>query len=696
MFCYKRAAAVAALLTLAPCSALADEALFEDVIRVTASQEPTSTSMVVLDHPGPLAPDAAALVGRLAGAALIDNGSLSGQVQYRGVFGERIAISVNGQRFHSGGPNMMDPPLSYAPSVLIDRIDVSRGTPGTDVSSSLMGGLDVVLKSVAFSSGDQWVPQYDLTLTARENDSSHGVGGVAGMANNRFRVFAMFSDEFGEDAEWKGGTIAGTSFERNLAGLGAGYRDGDTWVDVEFRRQETGPTGNPPFAMDIEYINTDFSRVAFGTRMDAWSFTGTFGMSDVDHGMNNYGLRPEPPSPMRFRRTLTGAETVFGSLSASLAMDSGNIDLGVDREQADKDATITNPNNAGFFLATLVDVDVERTGLFAAWTRHAGDLHMTLGGRVDRHEASAGDAVTGPMVPNGPAMLANAFNQKDHNWSDTTADASLRMWWVAGDVTWRTSLSRKTRAPGYVERYAWLPTPASGGLADGNTWIGNLELEPEVANTIDFGFDYRADRATIRPTVFYSRVDDFVQGLPVDGTPEVVDSMVEMVSSMNGDPSPLQFSNVDARLYGLEVDFDYQLTDQLYADGTWTLVRGDRRDLDEPLYRMTPSRLMAGLNWNTAAYGLRVEAVHEASQDRVSIINNEATTPSNTIVNFHARWRAAKTLDFAFGVQNAFDRDFQRHLAGYNRHSDSSVAPGDRLPGQGRTLYFRMNVKTGI
>lgn len=692
---HKPAAGVAALLFCTAIPATADTGVFEEVIRVTAVRESADTTVSVPEHPGALAPDAAALVGRMAGAAVINNGPLSGQVQYRGAFGDRVAISVNGQRFHSGGPNMMDPPLSYAPSVLMERIDVSRGAPGADVFSSLMGGLDVKLKSIGYGASEEWTPGYNLSLSGREIDSSYGVGGVVGASNNRYRVFAMFSDESGDDSEWSGGSIDGTSFDRELAGVTFGYREGARFVDVEVRRQSTGPTGNPPFAMDIEYIDTDFARIAFGGDVASWSLTGAVGYTDVAHGMNNYAMRPALSSPMRFRRTLTEAQTVFGSLRGEHALGDGSIEIGVDTEQADKAALITNPNNAAFFVGTLSDIDVERSGLWLSWRGRIGELDMALGGRVDRHSARAGQAFAGPALPDGPRMLAMAFNGQDRDWSDTTGDASARVWWQAGDLTWRTSLSRKTRAPGYVERFAWLPTPASGGLADGNTWIGDVDLDVEVASTFDFGFDYESERVTVRPTIFYSRVDDFVQGLPVDATPDQVDSMVEMVSMMNGDPSPLRFSNVDARLYGVELDFQYRLTPRLFADGVWTHVRGDRLDVDEPLYRMTPSRLMLGLNWAAADYGLRVEATHEAAQDRVSGMNGEATTPSNTVFNLHGTWRVSRALDVAIGVQNLFDRNYSRHLAGYNRHSDSDVPLGARLPGEGRALYLRVNLRAG-
>lgn len=68
-----------------------------DVIVVTGQRESLQdTSVLVPDTEPVQQPDAAGLVARLPGAAIIYNGSLSGQVQYRGLYGSRVAVAVNG------------------------------------------------------------------------------------------------------------------------------------------------------------------------------------------------------------------------------------------------------------------------------------------------------------------------------------------------------------------------------------------------------------------------------------------------------------------------------------------------------------------------------------------------------------------------------------------------------------------------
>ncbi|MCV6603757.1 MAG: TonB-dependent receptor plug domain-containing protein, partial [Porticoccaceae bacterium] len=71
--------------------------------------------------------DSAQLLRSLPGANVNSIGTLSGIAQYRGLSGERVAVQLDGAPVFSGGPNAMDAPLSYAPSLLLKRLTVTRG-----------------------------------------------------------------------------------------------------------------------------------------------------------------------------------------------------------------------------------------------------------------------------------------------------------------------------------------------------------------------------------------------------------------------------------------------------------------------------------------------------------------------------------------------------------------------------------------
>ncbi len=261
-------------------------------------------------------------------------------------------------------------------------------------------------------------------------------------------------------------------------------------------------------------------------------------------------------------------------------------------------------------------------------------------------------------------------------------------------LSWRAAISRKSRAPGYLERFAWLPTPASGGLADGNTYVGDLGLDPEVATGLEAGFDFVSPRAYLRPTVHVSWIDDYIQGtLAEPVTPGVVDTPLEMVSAMNGDPTPLRFSNVEAKIYGLDADFGYALTGGWRIDGVLSLARGERTDVDDNLYRIAPARLRTGLTYEASAWSATLESVAVAEQTRVSSENSEAQTPGYVIVNAYAQIDLNDQLTLSAGAENLLDQPWRDHLGGYNRNSGLGVSVGERLPGAGAGVWARLNAR---
>ena len=663
-----------------------------DVITVTGRPLQTDVTLNADEAPA-LAPDAAALAARLPGAALIDNGALSGQVQYRGLFGPRVAVRVDGQRFGSGGPNLMDPPLHYAPAPLLARIELTRGPAPVSAGPALTAQLNAVFKSIDFADGPAFEPSADLTAIARSVDESYAVGGVAGLANDRHRFQFALAEEAGEDVETPLGALNGTRHERTTYGVLYGVRLSEAaTLTLSTRRHEVDDTGNPPFPMDIRYMDGTHSLAKLDAAAGVWTLSAAVGHARIDHGMNNVLLRPSPP-PMRVRETLTSAETWTVEASGERALGTGRLTLGVDAERVRHDATITNPLNAAFFVTPFPDIELARTGVFAEWRGDSALGALYLGARADAHEAEAGAPTLGPALPMGPRMLADAFEAADRSWDDVTFDAMARVSRKVGDaITLRAALARKSRAGGYLQRFGWLPIPASGGLADGNTYVGSLDLAPEAATSFDLGVDYVSNDAYLSATAFVSHVDDYIQGVPAEpNTVGVIDTPLEMVSNMNGDPTPLRFSNVEARLYGLDGEFGLDLPGPWRLDGVFNWVRGERRDVDDELYRIAPASLRVGLAYEAEGWSAGAETLAVAEQDRVSAINNETATPGYVLVNLFARARLTDAVRVSAGVENLLDHRYREHLSGFNRNAGLGIGLGERIPGPGAGVWLRLD-----
>lgn len=666
--------------------------ILTDTIIVSA---PRSDS-VSLDRDEPpqqiaLPADAAAIAARSAGGALIGNGALSGQLSYRGLAGERVIGRVNGQRFASGGPNAMDPPLHYAPSILVERIEIARGVAPVSQGPSLAGAVNAELVQVDYSDGSALDAQARFISQYRSVDDSYAIGGMAGLANEQWRFGAIASREKGSDYSYPGGTALGTSFERNLYGLHAGFQTGPGELFVEYRRSETDPTGNPPFALDIVYFDTDFLQAGFrGEVTDDVTLEVRLGHVVVRHLMDNQTTRQPAAPPIMARATLAAADTSTVEAALRLGSRESYFQIGADAETTDKNVRITNPTNPTFFLEAQPRLNAERIGAFVQWRGGEGALQFELGARLDRTNQGAGNPQLGSGVPMGPRTLAAAFIATDRDISDTTLDAVARAWMPLGDVAVRATLARKERVPSLLERFAWLPTEASFGLADGNIYVGNLDLRPETAWIAELGLDLETETITLRPTVYYRRVDDYIQGVPVDTTVGVIDSPVEMIAAMNGDSTPLRFGNVDAELYGADIDFSIRPVRRFEISGTASYVRAKRRDISDNLYRTSPANVRVSVAWLGDRLTAGGELYAAASQKMVSVSNDELDSERYVVAGLFARYAVSEGLAIEAGVENLFDAEYQPHLAGRSRVGASDIQVGERLYGVGRGVWARV------
>ena len=679
----------------ADAASAATDPVLTDYILVAGSRTATEAQDAVEPPQGLAMPaDAAAIAAQVPGGALVGNGALSGQLSYRGLTGERVLGQVNGQRFASGGPNAMDPPFHYAPSVLLDHIEIARGVSPVSAGPALAGAADARLVETQFAQGNGLEAQARLAAQYRTVDNSYAVGGMLGLAEGNWRLGVIASREQGDDYAFPGGTAVGTAFERNLYGVHAGYRLGEGEVWAEYRRSETGPSGNPPFALDIVYFDTDFVQGGYrGALADEVELDLRVGHVAVRHLMDNQTTRQPPAPAMNARATFADADTTTAAASLLFGSARANVEVGVDAELVDKFVQITNPANAAFFIDAQPNLQSDRYGAFVQWRGGAGSVEFEAGARIDRTDQSAGVPELGTAVPMGPRNLAAAFTAADRERSATTVDAVVRLWLPLDGVTPRLTLARKERVPSLLERFGWLPTEASFGLADGNVYVGNLDLQPETAWIAEAGFDLVGRNYSLRPTVYYRRVDDFIQGVPFDATVGVIDSPVEMVANMNGDPTPLRFANVDAELLGVDLDFMVRPLPQLELAGTAGFVDASRRDIDDHLYRVPPANLHLSATWSGDRFAVGADLTAAADQNRISSSNDELPSQGYAVVGLFARYDLASSVAIEAGVENLFDESYAPHLAGRSRVGASDVPVGDRLPGAGRGAWIRLSAR---
>ena len=692
-------------------AALAPWATAQDAQRVTEILVigVQDTHTVVTDDTLVAPADTAQMLRKMPGANINKNGELTGIAQYRGMFGDRISVAVDGAQISGAGPNAMDAPLSYAPVALLESLTINRGiAPVSSAQESIGGYIQANTYSGEFGNRNDFEfagRTYFGTQTINEGVVASGFFSLANR-NHLFRGFVM--NESADDLEFPGGTITPTEYERERFDLGYSYRSGDHEVSFDVARNNTGDAGTPALPMDILSIDSDLFRSRYKYDGADFNVTAEFFGSDNAHWMTNFHLRRPPQDNMmtagvmRYRQTYATSDNLGFAIKLEQYADNGSWLYGVDGHFTDHDATVTNPNAAPFYLTNFNGANRDVLGVFVERSLSISDsLGLDIGARYNQVSMNTGivGANMNPMnmpagmpfmMNNMAAGLANAFNSSDRDKTDNNVDWFARLSLESSnDITWYIGAARKTRSASYQERYLWTPLESTGGMADGKTYVGNVDLDPEVAHEIEVGFDWDGDGFAFYPRVFYKDVSDFIQGTP--STNMMVNQFALMMSNMGmGAPDPLQFNNTEATFYGFDAEARFDLSDRFTLRAIANVVRGERDDINDNLYRVSPDNILLALDYRGNNWLVSLESISYADQDRISVTNLEQTTDGYSLVNLSGLIDFGMGAELRVGVENLLDEDYFDHLAAYNRAFNPDIATRARMPGLGRNVYGRL------
>ncbi len=643
--------------------------------------------------------DTAEALKSVPGAAVNRNGGLTGIAQYRGLFGDRINVSIDSASIVTGGPNAMDAPLSYIPAALLNTLEVNRGAASVSTGQETLGGhINATSYQGEFTDSDE------LQLQSRIHSdwSQHNQGSSSSLqvvgANKHHKVGFSSSYDKADDAEFADGDINATQYERRRHDVFYGYKNGDTQLNLKVGKNNTGESGTPALAMDITAIDSDIANINFSTKLGDATITWDTSYSDVFHSMDNYTQRPQPM--MGPRKTLADGDQIAHKFKVSLPTQHGEWILGADYTDSTHSAEVTNPDMAMFSIQNFNDASREISGVFAEYRQRNEKLTWEIGARLNRVDMDAdevsaflGMGVNGmmnmTMMTNMAGVLADNFNAGDRSETYNNHDLVFKVGYQLNDqTTLNASLSSKQRAPSYQERYLWLPMQATGGLADGHTYIGNLNLDSETANELNLGIDYQGETLSLSLQTYYKDVDDYIQGTPYQNSGVMMtDNAVAMFANMmSGGNPPLQYNNVDAKIYGAEVSYSIAIDSHWSVAGNLSYVRGKRTDVNDDLYRIAPLNHRLSLSYQAEQW--KVALINElfAEQDKVSQYNSEAETSGYGLLHLSANYQVNDNLQLRAGIDNLTDKRYQAHLAGYNRvMGNEDIAVGERLYGTGRS-----------
>lgn len=676
------------ILAAASQSVLADHVSLPTISVEGASGEAIPYALPLL----PVAtPDTGDLIKRLPGANVNKNGAITSIAQYRGLFADRVNVLIDGVQISQAGPNRMDSPLSYIPSSRLEDVAIYRGIAPVSSGIETIGGTMMAnSKKAEFTNSDEAEFHGDANAGYASNGDTYSTGVLASVANKNHRLQVAGSIDRGNDLDFDGGEIHPSEHERDTLGLGYGYQQNGNVFDFDIDHNDTGKTGTPALPMDIIYARGENYKTSYTKELDnGGNFSARLNYQDTEHRMSNYEFRTVMDDTMKRH-----ADADVESAGINLSYKQAEWTFGFDADQANHNTDIFNPTNAMFYINNFNDIDRDRYSVFGEWNGELQtDWKLHSGLRLTRVEMDADEVNFGGMMgmmATHATTLRNNFNNAKRDQDEDLIDLSLVLTHtINSDIDIEFGLARKERAPSYQERYLWLPMQSTSGLADGNNHIGNINLDAETAYQAELGLDWHTTTAGFSPRVFYHHINDYIQGTATSNTAAIA------LSTMMSGKAPLEYNNVDAKLYGFDANWFVSLSDEWQLDGTVSYVRGKRRDTSDDLYRIAPLTARTMLSYVQATWRIGFEAETVAQQNKVSDENEEQKTSGYALFNLSGNYQPSEHLVLSAGINNLFDREYEDHLGGYNRISNSDnpdIEQGDRLPGLGRSAYIGANV----
>jgi iron complex outermembrane recepter protein len=647
------------------------------------------------------AADSAQLLKKIPGANVNSNGTVTGIAQYRGMYGDRVNILMDGIKISSGGPNAMDTPISYIPRAQLENLEVIRGIAPVSSGNETIGGtMRATSTQSTFTENEKFEFHGQASAGAQSVNSGYDASTLMSMANKYHRLHISASRQDSDDYAFANGDVTPGEHDRNSYELGYGYQIEDHEFGLEYVRNDTNESGTPALPMDIIFIDADIARGTYKGNWNRIKIESKVYWSQIDHKMSNFELRLPPltgggtgPGTMQ-RFSLAGSEDFGYGIDASMAFAGGKLKLGTDAHLADHDADIFDPTSATFLVNNYNDIERDVFGFFTEWQRElTSTWDLELGIRYTHVSMDAGNVSATGLGGNTARAntLAAAFNSSDLSQQDNNVDAVIKLTHsLRKDTNIEIGFARKTRSPSYQERYLWLPLQSTGGLADGNNYIGDIDLDPEVSYQFELGLDWRNARAYFAPRAFYHHVDDYIQG--IDASNATAIAFNNMATATIGSSAKLlQFANIDARLYGVDTDFGYHLNDFWHVDSAISYVKGERRDNGDNLYRISPVNARFGLTRDKNNLSTTIEVAAYMEKNDVSGVTNELETSGYTLLNIYGHYETPVSgLALMAGVDNLLDKNYAPHLGGVNRVRNVDVPKGVRVPGPGINAYINL------
>ncbi len=589
----------------------------------------------------------------------------------RGQNSNRLNILLDGAYVYGGCPNRMDPPTAYTSTNSYDSITVIKGSQTVIYGGGGPGGTVLFeRRTPRFTSDEPFRAEASAGYKSNSDTQQYGADVGVGNANWFLRGIADYTDANNYE-DGNGDSVR--SAYRNKEGVAIlGYTPNDnTRLELSYEANREEDVLFAGAGMDAPYSDNDTTRLKFETGTPMGFLAGARAelyYSDIDHLMDNYSLR-KLSSPMKMRVPST-SRTGGGRMSGEIHTANNMIwTIGADYQKNNRDAKRYSGMASGGRPSNLQsilwpDVDLKQTGLFAEFTRPLSDTdNLKTGIRYDYVDTSAGRANDDANVPTMPGMsvarspsdLYDLYyntrkdDQTEHNLGGFI---TLEHFLDPSSAVYAT-LSRTVRTADASERYI----ASDNGMNGSMRWVGNPDLDPEAHHQLELGYTRDAGFWDTAVSVYYNDVSDYIMRDRAHGQ-----------KGIQQDDNASIYRNVDAELYGFEMEAGIRWASYWSSRATLAYVHAENTDDDRALAQTPPLGGTVSLeytrnDWNIGGLVRADSSQHRVQDDSSRNSGEDADTTSGWgTLDLFAGYEGAEHFTLSTGINNVFDKAYAYHV----------------------------------
>ena len=203
--------------------------------------------------------------------------------------------------------------------------------------------------------------------------------------------------------------------------------------------------------------------------------------------------------------------------------------------------------------------------------------------------------------------------------------------------------------------------------------IGKLTMQKEVANKFVASIERNNDDFGFSVSPYYKHINNFVQLIPTGTT-----------TTIRGAFPVWEYNQVDARIFGVDIDINKKISNQFSYNGSLSLLRGDNVSEDTPLIHMPATNFSNAITYNNKklnqlSIGIKQHTVLQQKrypdynfftfdpvlQDDV-YVDISSTPAAYTLFSFNssASFKVfnKSALNVSFNVENLFNVSYRNYL----------------------------------